>query len=156
MGLFDDVLIERVFSPVSGWLKHHFGICQWRASILCLDFSIAAYLAAIALTIAPKGMRDGIFADLLTALLWLLVMSFVRDRAHRQAASSMGVQSARLGEWLFRTIFVAMLPLSAIAATNVTSLCYTGSLVFLVCHLYFKASDTPPPERGRQLAYMRG
>jgi len=156
MGLFDDVLIERVFSPVAGWLRHHFGICQWRASIFCLDGSIAAYLAGIALTIAPKGMHDGIFADLLTALLWLLVMSFVRDRAKGQAASSMGVQSARLGEWLFRTIFVALLPLSLYSATSVTSLCFTGSLVLLVCHLYLKASDTPPPQHRRQLAYVRG
>jgi hypothetical protein len=156
MALIDDVLIDRVFSPCAGWLKHHFGICQWRMSIACIDVSIVAYLAGIALTIAPKGMRDGIFADLLSALVWLLIMGMVRDRAHRQAASSLGVQTARLGEWVFRTLLLAMLPLSLLAATKGTGMCYSLSLFFLVIHLYFKAADTPPPQGRRQLAYLRG
>lgn len=156
MALIDDVLIDRVFSPFAGWLKHQFGICQWRMSIACIDVSTAAYVAGIALTIAPKGMRDGIFVDLLSALLWLLIMGVVRDRANRQAASSLGVQTARLGEWIFRTVLLAMIPLSLFSAFKGSGICYLLSLVFLVVHLYFKAADTPPPRGRRQLAYLRG
>jgi hypothetical protein len=156
MALIDDILIDRVFSPCAGWLKHHFGICQWRLSIACIDVSMAAYVAGIAVSIAPKGMRDGIFVDLLSATLWLLIMSMVRDRAHRQAASSLGVQTARLGEWIFRTVLLAMLPLSLFAAVEGNGICYPLSLLFLLVHLYFKAADTPPPRGRRQLAYLRG
>jgi hypothetical protein len=155
MALIDDVLIDRIFSPCAGWAKHRLGVCQWRLSIACIDVSVAAYLAGIALTIAPKGMRDGIFADLLSALVWLLIMSMVRDRANRQAASSLGVQTARLGEWVFRIVLLAMLPLSLVAASKVTGVCYSLSLLFLAVHLYFKAADTPPPQERRQLAYRR-
>lgn len=156
MATIDDLLIDRVFSPCAGWLKHQFGVCQWRMSIVCIDMSVAAYVAGIALTIGPKGMHDGIFADLLSALVWLLIMSMVRDRAYRQAASSLGVQTARLGEWVFRIVLLAMLPLSLFAATKASGICYALSLLFLAVHLYFKAADTPPPQGRRQLAYLRG
>ncbi len=145
----DDLLLSRVFSPVSGWLKHQLGVCQWRLSVASLDVSIAAYLLGVGLSIAPKGMRDAIFVDLLSALVWLLIMSFLRDRAQRQAASTLGVQSARLGEWVFRTILTVMLPLSALSASSWPGLCYTASLLFLLCHLYLKAADTPPPTHRR-------
>lgn len=156
MGSFDEILIERVYSPIAGWLKHHLGICQWRASLTCLDGSIAFYLGGVALTIGGKGMEDGIFVDLLGALGWLAVMSFVRGVAHRQAASSIGTQSARMGEWLFRTVLTAMLPLSLIAIRELDNFCFTASLVFLVSHLYLKAADTPPPQQGRKVAFARG
>src|SRR6476661_7858853 len=139
MTTFDDLLIHKLFSPLCGWAQHRLGISQWQLSIGCLNGSIFFYIAAIALAIAGKGMRDGIFVDLLAALAWLLIMDFVRRVAHRQAASPIGVQSARLGEWLFRLVLVAVLPLSIWKIESVTNLGYTLSLLFLVLHLYFKA-----------------
>ena len=153
--MIDDILIGRVFSPFTGWMQHRFGVCQWRLSLVCLDGNIAFYLAGVALAIAGKGMADGIFTDLLAALAWLGLMSFARALAHRQAGSSMGVQSARLGEWLFRTVLTGSLPLSLLYVTGLGSFCFSASLLFLVAHLYFKACDTPPPERRRQLAFSR-
>ena len=153
--MIDDILIARIFSPFAGWMQHRFGVCQWRLSLVCLDGNIAFYLAGVALTLAGKGMADGIFTDLLGALAWLGLMSFVRGVAQRQSGSSMGVQSARLGEWLFRTVLSAMLPLSLLYVDGLASFCFSASLLFLVAHLYFKASDTPPPERTRKLAYSR-
>jgi hypothetical protein len=156
MTTIDDLLIHKLFSPLCGWAQHKLGISQWQLSIACLNAAIFFYIAAVALAIAGKGLRDGIFVDLLAALAWLLIMDFVRRIAYRQAASSMGVQSARLGEWLFRLILVAALPLSIAKIESSINFGYSLSLLFLVAHLYFKASDTPPPQRHRRLAYSRG
>jgi len=151
----DDLLIARIFSPLTGWVQHYLGLSQWRLAMICLDGSIAFYLAGVALTIAHKGMNDGIFTDLLAAMAWLGIMTFARNIAYRQAGSSMGVQSARLGEWLFRTLLTASFPLSLLYVTGWSSLCFSASLGFLIAHLYFKACDTPPPERTGKLAYNR-
>ena len=156
MSKIDDTIIERVYSPVAGWTQHRFGICQWRLSLTCLDGTIAFYLAAIAFTIARKGMADGIFTDLLAALAWLMIMTHLRRLALRQAGSSMGVQSARLGEWVFRTVLIAVLPLSLFNVSGWSSFCYSASLLFLVSHLYFKASDAPPPKTRQKPAFARG
>ena len=152
----DDTLIERVYSPIAGCMQHRFGLSQWRLSLTCLDGTIAFYLAGIAFTIAPKGMRDGIFSDLLAALAWLMIMNFLRGVALRQESSSMGVQSARLGEWVFRVVLIAVFPLSLYHVSGWTSFCYSVSLLFLISHLYFKASDTPPPKTRPKEAYARG
>ncbi len=151
----DDRVIERVFSPVSGWLRHRLGIDQWRVALECLNGHLAFYLAGVALTIAASAPQAPIFADMLSAFVWLWIMDRVRIHARRQAASSMGVQSARLGEWLLRAILLLALPVSLCFAGSLASLCYTLSLMFLTAHLYFKAADTPPPERGRRLALGR-
>jgi hypothetical protein len=151
----DDIIIERVFSPLTGWVQHRFGICQWRLSMFCLDGSIAFYLAGIAFTIARKGANDGIFTDLLAAMGWLAVMTFARNIAMRQANSSLGVQSARLGEWFFRCLLTVSFPLSLWHVNGWNSFCFSMSLFFLIAHLYFKACDAPPPERTRRIAYNR-
>ena len=102
---------------------------------------------------ASQGPYDGIFVTLLRALIWLLVLDFVRRVAYRQAASSVGIRTARLREWLFRTILVAVLPLSFYYAHTWDNLCYSASLMLLICHLYFKATDAPPPEPQGRLAF---
>jgi hypothetical protein len=153
--MIDHILIDRIYSPLAGWIHHHFGISQWRLSIECLNGNIVFYLAGIAFTIAAKGPEDGIFIDLLKGVGWLLIMDFARRVAHRQAGSSLGMQSARLGEWLLRLILVGMLPVSLLYVKGGASFCFTLSLLFLISHLYFKASDTPPPKSLRKLAYLR-
>lgn len=149
----DQIVIDRVFSPAAGWAQHRLGVSQWRLSIECLNGNIAFYLAAVALTVARKGLVDGIFVDLLAASAWLLIMDFVRRLAQRQSGSSLGVQTARMREWMFRVLLLAMLPLSLCYVRGPSSFCYTAALALLVAHLYFKASDTPPPEQRRKLAY---
>jgi hypothetical protein len=152
---FDDALIEKVYSPLAGRLRHGFGLCQWRVAIECLNGSVAFYVAAVAFEIAGKGMEDGIFVTMLRALVWLLIMDRVRRLAHRQAASSIGTSSARMRERMFRIVLVVVLPLSLLYVSGWSNLLYSASLAFLVCHLYFKAADTPPPEPRRRLAYLR-
>ena len=150
MTCFDDALIDKVASPLCGWLRHRLGLCQWRASIECLNGSAAFYLAAVAFEVAGKGPYDGIFATLLRALVWLMILDGIRRLAYRQAASSVGVRTARVREWQFRTILAVMLPVSLCYADGWNHLLYSTSLALLVAHLYLKASDTPPPEpRGR-------
>lgn len=151
----DDIMIERIFSPIAGLMQHRFGVSQWRLALVCLDGCIAFYLGGIALTIAGKGMADGIFTDLLAAMGWLGIMTFARSIAYRQASSSIGVQSARLGEWMFRTVLAASLPLSLLYMSGLSSFCFTVSLLFLIAHLYFKACDTPPPQPTRKVALNR-
>jgi hypothetical protein len=109
----------------------------------------------MAFAMAGKGLSDAIFADLLAAMAWLGAMTFVRSVTYRQAGSSMGVQSARFGEWIFRVVLIGVLPLSLFYVKGPSSFCFSMSLLFLILHLYFKASDTPPPERTRKLAYGR-
>ncbi|HYO23344.1 MAG TPA: hypothetical protein VEQ85_00180 [Lacipirellulaceae bacterium] len=98
MTRIDQIIIERISSPLTGWLQHRLGLSQWRLSIECLNGNIAFYLAGVAFTVARKGVGDGIFVDLLAALVWLLIMDFVRRVAQRQADSSLGVQTARMRE----------------------------------------------------------
>ena len=154
MGTIDDLLIERVSSPLTGWLQHRLGVSQWRASLESLNGSTVFYIAGVALELAAKGPFDGIFETLLRALVWLLILDFIRRVAYRQAASSVGIRTARVREWLFRTILVAVLPLSLYYAQGAwDNVCYSASLMLLVCHLYFKASDAPPPEPKGRLAF---
>lgn len=148
----DDILIERVFSPLAGWLEQS-GLGRWRAAMECLHGHVAFYLAGVAFVVARKGPEDAIFADLLAALLWLGIMEAVRRAALRQAGSSMGVQTARLGEWHFRAIFLLMLPFSVSAAGDAAGLCYAASLLLLIVHLYLKASDAPPPRTRTRLVF---
>jgi hypothetical protein len=152
----DDIAIARLFSPLAGWAEHRLGLGQWRIALECLNGHVAFYLAGLAFSLSGKGMADGIFASLLVALAWLLLMEGVRRVACRQAGSSLGVQTARLREWHFRLILLVSLPISVARIDEVAAACYSLSLLLLVCHLYFKACDAPPPQRRRQLAWNRG
>lgn len=151
----DAVLIEKVYSPLAGRLRYGLGLCQWKVAIECLNGSVAVYVGAVALEIAGKGIRDGIFVTMLRALVWLLIMDRVRRLAQRQAASSIGASSARSREWLFRIILLGVLPLSLWYVSGWSSLLYSASLALLICHLYFKAADMPPPMRRGKLAFLR-
>jgi hypothetical protein len=153
MTRIDNALIERVFSPLCGWMEHRLGLGRWRVAMECLNGHLAFYVAGVALGIARKGPEDAIFVDLLSGLFWLGIMEAVRRAAFRQAGSSMGVQSARLGEWHFRTILLLMLTASLLFVRDLASFCYTASLALLLAHFYLKASDTPPPRRGTKLAF---
>lgn len=155
MTSIDDLLIGRLFSPLAGWLHHRLGLGQWRMAIECLNGHVACYLAAVAFAIAGKGAGDGIFVDLLAALVWLGIMETVRRRALRQAGSSLGVQTARLGEWHFRAILFVMLPASLRYVEGWSSGFYAASLALLLAHFCFKACDVPPPERTHSLAFGR-
>lgn len=155
MTRIDDLLIRHLFSPLAGWLHHRLGIGQWRMAIECLNGHVACYLAAVAFAIAGKGVGEGIFVDLLAALTWLAIMEAVRRVALRQAGSSLGVQTARLGEWHFRAILLVMLPGSLCYVEGWSSGFYAASLALLLAHLCFKACDVPPPERTRSPALGR-
>jgi hypothetical protein len=152
---FDTAIIEKVFTPVTGWVNARFGVDQWRLAIECLNGTIAFYLAGVALTIAGKGMDDGIFVDLLSATVWLMVMDWIRKTALRQAGSSLGRQTARMRESIFRHLLIGLVPLSLYYAEGLNDLCHTVSLLFFIAHLYFKSCDTPPPQRRTKLAYSR-
>jgi hypothetical protein len=152
---FDTAIIEKVYTPVTGWVNSRFGVDQWRLAIECLNGTIAFYLAGVALTIASKGMGDAIFTDLIAAFVWLMVMEFIRKAAYRQASSSLGRQTARMRESIFRHILVGIVPLSLYYCEGVDDLCHTISLLFFISHLYFKSCDTPPPQRKVQFAYSR-
>jgi hypothetical protein len=152
----DDLALTKIFSPVAGWAEHRLGFGQWRLALECLNGHVAFYLGGLALSIAGKGMADGIFASLLVALAWLLLMEGVRRVAHRQAGSSLGVQTARMREWHFRLILLVSLPVSVASVRGLDNGFYSVSLLLLVCHLYFKACDAPPPQSRRKLAFARG
>ncbi len=152
----DTAIIEKVYSPVTGWVNQRFGVDQWKLAIECLNGTVAFYLAGLALTIASKGPNDGIFYDLIGAIVWLAVMDWVRRAAYRQAGSSLGRQTARMRESIFRHILVGILPLSFYYADGLDDLCHTVSLVLFISHLYFKSCDSPPPRRRHQLAFQRG
>ena len=155
MNRFDDLLIDRVSSPLAGWIQDRLALAPWRVSIESLNGSVAFYIAAVALEIAGAGPQDGIFVIMLRAMVWLLVLEAVRKIAYRQAASSVGTRTARVREWLFRIVLIAMLPISLCYANGLANALYSASLLLLVGHLYFKASDAPPPEKKGKLAFNR-
>ncbi|HEX6377267.1 MAG TPA: hypothetical protein VFZ91_16270 [Allosphingosinicella sp.] len=155
MNRIDDLALSKVFSPAAGWAEHRLGVGQWRVALECLNGHVAFYLAGLAFSIAGKGMADGIFASLLVALAWLLLMEAVRRVAHRQAGSSLGVQTARMREWHFRLILLVSLPVSVASVRGLDGACYSVSLLLLLCHLCFKACDAPPPQGRRRLAFNR-
>jgi hypothetical protein len=151
----DDLALSKLFAPIAGLAEHRLGLGRWHLALECLNGHLAFYLAGLAFGIAGKGADDGIFADVLIALAWLALIEVVRGVARRQASSSLGVQSARMGEWHFRLILLASLPVSVVAVKDIGNACYTVSLFLLLCHLAFKACDAPPPQRRRQLAFSR-
>lgn len=155
MTRIDDLALTGLFSPLAGWAEHRLGFSQWRVSLECLNGHLAFYLGGLAFSIGGKGLDDGIFADVLVALAWLLLMEAARRIACRQAGSSLGVQTARMREWLFRTILLISLPISVARVDALASAFYSVSLLLLVCHLYFKACDAPPPQGRRRLVYSR-
>ena len=55
MGTIDDLLIERVSTPLTGWLQHRLGVSQWRASIESLNGSTVFYVAGVALELGEPG-----------------------------------------------------------------------------------------------------
>jgi len=152
----DDLALAKIFSPIAGWAEHRLGIGQWCVSLECLNGHLVFYLAGVAFSIGGKGMTDGIFANLLVALAWLLLMEAARRIACRQAGSSLGVQTARMREWLFRVILLISLPISVSRIDQLANAFYSVSLFLLVCHLYFKACDSPPPQGRRDLAWQQG
>lgn len=156
MNPLDDIALNRIFSPVAGWAEHRLGLSQWRVAFECLNGHVAFYLAGLAFSLTGRGMTDGIFANLLVGLAWLLLMEAVRRIAYRQAGSSLGVQTARMREWHFRLILLIALPISVSRIDALANACYSLSLVLLLCHLYFKACDAPPPQQDRRLAWNRG
>ena len=156
MTRIDDLALTKFFSPLAGWVEHRLGLSQWRVSLECLNGHVAFYLGGLALSIGGKGANDGIFADLLVALAWLLLMEGARRVACRQAGSSLGVQTARMREWLFRVILLVSLPISVARIDELANAFYSLSLLLLVCHLYFKACDSPPPRGRRRLAHAHG
>ena len=155
MNPIDDIALARIFSPVAGWAEHRLGFGQWRIALECLNGHVAFYLAGLAFSLTGKGMTDGIFANLLVGLAWLLLMEAVRRVAYRQAGSSLGVQTARMREWHFRLILLVAMPISVSRIDEPASACYSVSLLLLLCHLYFKACDAPPPQ-DRRLAWNHG
>ncbi|HEX8307398.1 MAG TPA: hypothetical protein VF645_03150 [Allosphingosinicella sp.] len=156
MTRLDDLALSKAFSPLAGWAEHRLGFGQWRIALECLNGHLAFYLGGLALSIGGKGMNDGLFADLLVALAWLLLMEGARRIACRQAGSSIGVQTARMREWLFRVVLLISLPVSLARIDQLSNALYSVSLFLLVCHLYFKACDSPPPTQRRRLAHARG
>lgn len=152
----DDLAVTKAFSPLAGWAEHRLGLGQWRISLECLNGHLAFYLGGLAFSIGGKGMNDGLFAEMLVALAWLLLMEGARRIACRQAGSSIGVQTARMREWLFRVVLLVSLPISVARIDALANAFYSASLLLLVCHLYFKACDSPSPRRRRRLAYGRG
>jgi len=156
MTRIDDLALNRCFSPLAGWAEHRLGISQWRVSLECLNGHLVFYMAGLAFTIGGKGMGDGIFASLLIAFAWLMLMEAVRRVAYRQAGSSLGVQTARMREWTFRIVLLVALPISVSRIDELANAFYSLSLLLLLCHFYFKACDAPPPQGRRRLAHARG
>jgi hypothetical protein len=152
----DDLALTKAFSPLAGWAEHRLGFGQWRIALECLNGHLAFYLGGLAFSIGGKGLNDGIFADVLVALAWLLLIEAARRVACRQAGSSLGVQTARMREWLFRVVLLISLPVSVARIDALSNAFYSVSLFLLICHLYFKACDSPPPKRPRRLVHARG
>ncbi|HEX9965817.1 MAG TPA: hypothetical protein VGB04_12640 [Allosphingosinicella sp.] len=156
MTRLDDLALSKLFSPLAGWAEHRLGIGQWQVSLECLNGHLVFYLAGLAFSIGGQDLTDGIFANLLIGLAWLLLMEAAREVARQQAGSSLGVQTARMREWLFRVILLVSLPISVSRIDELANAFYSVSLFLLLCHLYFKACDSPPPQGRRDLAYNRG
>ena len=156
MNRIDSLALDKAFSPLAGWAEHRLGVGQWRVSLECLNGHLVFYMAGLAFSIGGQGMNDGIFANLLVALAWLLLIEAARRIACQQAGSSLGVQTARMREWLLRVILLVSLPISVSRIDELANGFYSLSLFLLLCHLYFKACDSPPPQRRSDLAYSGG
>lgn len=156
MNRIDDLLISRIFSPLSGWSEHELGMPKLRLALGCIDASIGSYFLGMALSLAHKRVEEGTLSYMMAAFGWLCIMTFARRMTLREAGSSLGVQTARMRESMLRLVLLVLLPFSLIAIRGPSNLCFTLSLIFTIAHLYFKAADTPPPVRRNKLAFHRG
>ena len=148
----DDVLIERVFQPLSDLMEHRVGVSRATAACFCLDFASLAWIVS-----RESGLSDAVatweastaFLDLCLLLLGLAAMIGLRT-VFRRAEGKQG-NPLRPAMRPHRAIVLLML-VARLAQLQAPSLADTADLTmlaFAATALYLGAcAERPPVRRG--------
>lgn len=81
----DDVLIERVFQPLSDAMWHHIGLQRARAASICVELAIVAWVASQAPGLSAAGQAGSAMAHLAMLLLGITALLSLRRLFWRAA-----------------------------------------------------------------------
>jgi hypothetical protein len=148
----DDVLIERLFQPMSDLVLNRIGVGRGAATCFCIDLASLSWIASRA-----RGLSDAVtawdcsaaFVDLLLLLLGLVAMVSLRI-LFRRARGKLG-NPLRMIMRPHRLVVLLMLVarLAQFQAPDLADAADVAMLVFATSALYFGAcSERPPIRRG--------
>jgi hypothetical protein len=152
----DDVLIERVFQPVSNLLSDRIGLTRSGTACFCVDIASIAWIVA-----RTGGLSDAVAAgnagtlvlDLTLLLLGLVALTSLRT-LFRRASTGKQANPLRLAMQPHRAIMLLMLA-SRLVQWQAPGLADAAELAMLVCAiaaLYLGACTELPPIRSSWLS----
>lgn len=149
---FDDVMIERVFQPLTDMMSDRIGISRGGAACFCLDLASVAWIVsqAPALSSAVQAWLAGpAMLHALLLLLGLVALTSLRTLFRRVGAAN--ANPLRLAMRPHRAVVLLLLAVR-LAEPSGTALGDLADLAMLACStaaLYLGACATPPPLRRR-------
>jgi hypothetical protein len=152
----DDILIERLFQPVSNLVSNRVGVGRGAAACFCIDIAslswIVSRVGALSNAVAAWD-ASAAFLDLTFLLLGLVALVSLRTLFRR--ANGKQVNPLRMAMQPHRAIVLAMM-VARVLQYNATSLgdaADLGMLLFAASALYLGACAEPPPVRRGATAF---
>jgi hypothetical protein len=149
-GPIDDLLIERLFQPVSDMIAHRAGLSRLAASCFCLDMASLAWIVS-----RVRGLSDAIetwdcgLASLDLAILMLGLVALVCLRTLFRRAGNRQANPLRPAMQPHRAILLLMLVARVVQlqAPNLMEAADLSMLLFAASALYLGACVERPPVR---------
>jgi hypothetical protein len=152
----DDVLIERLFQPVSNLVSHRVGVGRGAAACFCIDIASLSWIVsrvgalsnAVAIWDASAAFLDVTF--LLLGLVALVSLRTLFRRANGKQANPL-----RMAMQPHRAIVLAMMVARVLQynAATLGDAADLGMLLFAASALYLGACAEPPPVRRAATAF---
>jgi hypothetical protein len=147
---FDDVLIERLFQPVSNLVADRIGVGPGAAACFCIDIAslswIVSRVGALSDAVATWDAGPALL-DMVVLLVGLVALVSLRTVFRR--ASGKQANPLRLMMQPHRAIVLAMMIARVVQwnAASVADAADLGMLLFAASALYLGACAEPPPVR---------
>lgn len=149
-GPLDDVLIERLFQPVSDLMSYRIGVNRTATACFCIDSASLAWIVSRVRELSDAvGAWNAVAAFLDLALLLLGLIALVSLRMLFRRAGGLPVNPLRQAMQPHRAIVLLMLA-SGLAQLHTLTMAGAADLAMLMCAtsaLYLGACAERPPVR---------
>jgi hypothetical protein len=153
---FDDVLIERLFQPVSDFVANRIGVGPGSAACFCIDIASLSWIVSrIGGLSDAVATRDSGSASLDVVVLLVGLVALVSLRTLFRRASGKRANPLRLMMQPHRAIVLVMMIARIVQwnGASVASVADLGMLLFAASALYLGACAERPPVRRRANAF---